>query len=282
MSDAFKRVAGGEGREVLLVSGEAGLGKTTLVAEAARAAFDGGRACCSGIARKTSPRRTSSSARRSATTSPTPPKTNSSPMSRRTGRSWPGWSRRWRAGCRGSRRRRRPTPTPSVTCSSRRWSDCWSWRREHQPVVLVLDDLQWADKASLQLLRHLIAAEQTMRLSWCSATYRDSELSRSHPLLETLAALHRQHGVSRIELAGLDDTGVMALMEAARRSHPRRRRGGSRPCAVSRDRRQPVLRERGAPSISPRPARSPRTPRGRWVAATTRSNRWPCPTVSAR
>jgi predicted ATPase len=36
MLDAFKRVAGGEGREVLLVSGEAGLGKTTLVAETAR------------------------------------------------------------------------------------------------------------------------------------------------------------------------------------------------------------------------------------------------------
>ena len=42
MTDATKRVAAGEGREVLLVSGEAGLGKTTLVAEAARAAFDDG------------------------------------------------------------------------------------------------------------------------------------------------------------------------------------------------------------------------------------------------
>ena len=42
MTDATKRVAGGEGREVLLISGEAGLGKTTLVAEAARAAFDSG------------------------------------------------------------------------------------------------------------------------------------------------------------------------------------------------------------------------------------------------
>ena len=40
--DAFKRVAAGEGREVFLVSGEAGLGKTTVIAEAARVAFDGG------------------------------------------------------------------------------------------------------------------------------------------------------------------------------------------------------------------------------------------------
>ena len=42
MTDAAKRVAGGEGREVLLISGEAGMGKTTLVAEAARTAFDNG------------------------------------------------------------------------------------------------------------------------------------------------------------------------------------------------------------------------------------------------
>jgi hypothetical protein len=65
MADAFKRVAAGDGREVLLVSGEAGLGKTTLVAEAARAAFDAGRACCSGTARKILRRPMGSSPRRS-------------------------------------------------------------------------------------------------------------------------------------------------------------------------------------------------------------------------
>ncbi len=48
-------------------------------------------------------------------------------------------------------------------------------------------------------------------------TYRDDELSRSHPFLETLVALRRQRGVSRVELTGLDDTGVMALMEATAR-----------------------------------------------------------------
>ena len=85
---------------------------------------------------------------------------------------------------------------------------------QHQPVMVVLDDLQWADNASLQLLRHVIATDQPMRLL-VLGIYRDSELSRSHPLLETLAAVHRQHGVSSIELTGLDDTGVMSLMEAA-------------------------------------------------------------------
>ena len=84
---------------------------------------------------------------------------------------------------------------------------------QNQPVVLVLDDLQWADKGSLMLLRHLASADPTMRVL-ILGTYRDSELSDADALLDALAALRRLEGVSRIDLAGLDDTGVMALMEA--------------------------------------------------------------------
>ena len=39
------------------------------------------------------------------------------------------------------------------------------------------------------------------------ATYRDNELSQADALVETLAVLRRHNGVSRIELAGLDDAG---------------------------------------------------------------------------
>jgi len=80
--------------------------------------------------------------------------------------------------------------------------------------VLVLDDLQWADKGSLLLLRHLASSDTSLRLL-VLGTYRDSELPNAHALVETLAALRRQAGVSRIDLVGLDDTGVMELMEAA-------------------------------------------------------------------
>ena len=114
-----------------------------------------------------------------------------------------------------------------------------------QPVVLVLDDLQWADRASLQLLRHLVGVDQAMRLL-VLGTYRDTELSHSHPLVETLAALHRHGGVARLELAGLDDAGVASLMEAAAGHTLDDTRRASRPGVASRDRRQPVLRQRGA------------------------------------
>src|SRR5438132_1273316 len=48
---------------------------------------------------------------------------------------------------------------------------------QDHPVVLVLDDLQWADEASLQMLRHVIAADLPMRVL-ALATYRDDELPR--------------------------------------------------------------------------------------------------------
>ena len=85
---------------------------------------------------------------------------------------------------------------------------------EQQPVVLVLDDLQWADRGSLLLMRHLVASGPPLRVL-VLGTYRDSELSYSDDLLDTLSALHRQSGFERIELKGFDDTGVVALMEAA-------------------------------------------------------------------
>ena len=83
-----------------------------------------------------------------------------------------------------------------------------------QPTVLVLDDLQWSDSQSLRLLRHVVATVESARLL-VLGTFRDTELSPSNPLLELLGALQREPGVSRIELKGFDDTGVLAFMEAA-------------------------------------------------------------------
>ena len=80
-----------------------------------------------------------------------------------------------------------------------------------RPVVLVLDDVHWADKPSLLLLRHLLRATAPMRL-FVLATYRDTDLDRSHPLADVLADLRRQPGVERLDLQGLDEGEITSLM----------------------------------------------------------------------
>ncbi len=79
------------------------------------------------------------------------------------------------------------------------------------PVVLVLDDVHWADKPSLVLLRHLLRSTTPMRL-FVLATYRDTDLDRSHPLAEVLADLRREPGVERLDLQGLDEDEIAGLM----------------------------------------------------------------------
>jgi AAA ATPase domain/Adenylate and Guanylate cyclase catalytic domain len=82
------------------------------------------------------------------------------------------------------------------------------------PVVVVLDDLHWADRETLLLLRHIMRTPTPMPLLLIG-TYRDDDLSTSHPLVETLSTLRREPGVERIALAGLSDVEVVALIEAA-------------------------------------------------------------------
>jgi class 3 adenylate cyclase len=82
-----------------------------------------------------------------------------------------------------------------------------------EPIVLVLDDLHWADGPTLSLLRHIVATGSAMRVL-LMGTYRDSDLAREHPLTALLADLHREQGVQRLKLTGLEAEDVLALMEA--------------------------------------------------------------------
>ncbi|MBN1205490.1 MAG: AAA family ATPase [Myxococcaceae bacterium] len=60
---------------------------------------------------------------------------------------------------------------------------------EH-PLVIFLDDLQWADLASLQLIRDLLNHPETPPVLWIGA-YRDNEVSPSHPLLQVLEEIRK-------------------------------------------------------------------------------------------
>ena len=82
------------------------------------------------------------------------------------------------------------------------------------PVVILLDDLHWAAKPTLLMLRHLVRATQDAPVLMVG-TYRDTDLDRRHPLAEVLADLRRDKDVERIALHGLDEGEVTAFVEAA-------------------------------------------------------------------
>ncbi len=80
-------------------------------------------------------------------------------------------------------------------------------------LVLVLDDIHWAAKPTLLMLRHVLRSATQSRLL-IVATYRDTDLDRTHPLSDLLADLRRVPEVERLPLGGLDRAGIEDLMEA--------------------------------------------------------------------
>ena len=84
---------------------------------------------------------------------------------------------------------------------------------QFQPLMLVLDDLHWADKPSLLLLQFLARQLRESRLL-VVCCYRDVELSRQHPLSETLAQLSRESVFQRQPLRGLSQEDTRRFIEA--------------------------------------------------------------------
>jgi PAS domain S-box-containing protein len=83
-------------------------------------------------------------------------------------------------------------------------------RKEH-PLALFLDDLQWMDAASLELLEYLVTHSEVRHLLLVGA-YRDNEVGAAHPLMRTLEAIRGAGSrVQEIVLAplGLDDVGQL-------------------------------------------------------------------------
>ena len=96
-----------------------------------------------------------------------------------------------------------------------------SWLVElsrQQPVVLVLDDLHWAPRPVLLLLRHVLRAAVAegdgVRLL-VLGTYRDTELTRGHALAGVMADVRRLPGVEQLAMAGLSVVEVTQLVSQA-------------------------------------------------------------------
>jgi hypothetical protein len=80
------------------------------------------------------------------------------------------------------------------------------------PTVLVLEDLHWGDEATLDVLRLLARRIETVP-AVIVASYRNDELTRSHPLRIVVGELATNQAVSRLRLAPLSPAAVAQLAE---------------------------------------------------------------------
>jgi DNA-binding CsgD family transcriptional regulator len=81
------------------------------------------------------------------------------------------------------------------------------------PVVVVLEDLHWADASSRELLRYLLTRLREERVA-VLASYRADDLHRRHPLLPLVAELSRLSGVEHLQLQPLPDDAVRRHVQA--------------------------------------------------------------------
>jgi class 3 adenylate cyclase/tetratricopeptide (TPR) repeat protein len=212
LRDWWEKASGGQGR-IVLISGEPGVGKTRLAAELGRAAQAEGATVLAGrcdedLAVPYQP--FVEALRHFVDHVPT------ADLIGRLGRH-PGELVRLMPDL-GERVPGLPPPVRSDPDTERYhlFEAVASWLSgpEAGPVLLVLDDLQWAAQPTMLLLRRVAEASKATKLL-VVATYRDTELGRSHPLTDLIADLRRGPVVERISLTGLGASEVASFMEQA-------------------------------------------------------------------
>ena len=206
LHEAFARARSGE-RCVALVTGEAGIGKTRLLAEFAHAVQRAGALVLYGRCEEEPARPYQPFAEALA------PLTGSEVLA--------GGLGRLSAGRPGE-----PASDPE-TERVRMFDGVAEWLEElaaRRPLVLALDDLHWADRPTLLLLRRLATRPQRVPLLLLGSA-RDVERRPGHPLAETLAEIRRDRPVVRVALHGLDEAAVATVVEALTGTRPDRAAG---------------------------------------------------------
>lgn len=83
---------------------------------------------------------------------------------------------------------------------------------EKNPLVLFIDDWQWADDATINLFRALVVSEELTNIMLIGA-YRDNEVDGLHPFVMTVTELEKQYDLfHRIEVGNLSKTDVNLLL----------------------------------------------------------------------
>jgi AAA ATPase domain/Adenylate and Guanylate cyclase catalytic domain len=80
-----------------------------------------------------------------------------------------------------------------------------------EPLLVVLDDLHWATQPTLSLLRHVARASSSVQLL-IVGIYRQTEIDPARSVANLLADLRRDPGMERLLLSGLDEAEVMELL----------------------------------------------------------------------
>jgi predicted ATPase/signal transduction histidine kinase len=110
-----------------------------------------------------------------------------------------------------------PVPELSGTAAQNRFNLLFSkfvqvFTNKEHPLVIFLDDLQWADSASLNLLKLLIIESETRYLLVLGA-YRDNEVFPAHPLMLTLDEIQDQGAnLNTLTLMPLSETDITHLV----------------------------------------------------------------------
>jgi DNA-binding CsgD family transcriptional regulator/tetratricopeptide (TPR) repeat protein len=118
-----------------------------------------------------------------------------------------------------SAHRAHPTPTAMADASSERFRTFDAIRQflhqatQQVPLTLVLDNLHWADTPSLSLLEFLSQELARSRLL-IVGTYRNADASIKTPLLSTLGGLGRDADAARLHLTGLSQEAISSVAEA--------------------------------------------------------------------
>jgi ATP/maltotriose-dependent transcriptional regulator MalT len=89
---------------------------------------------------------------------------------------------------------------------------------EASPVLLVIEDMHWADQSTRDLLAFLVRNQSSLDRALIVVTYRSDDLHRTHPLRPLLAELGRIGGVARLELGRLTrgDTSLLVAQITGR------------------------------------------------------------------
>ena len=87
----------------------------------------------------------------------------------------------------------------------------WERASEQGPLVVIMEDIHWADESTRHLLRFLARA-LTDAPVMIITTYRTDELTRRHPLRPFLAEVGRLPGTVRVDLPNLDRAEVAELL----------------------------------------------------------------------